>query len=111
MEVTVDLNELILFLVFAALFVFIVYLIVLTKNLIITLKKTNEIMDDAKVVSAISAKEATEIDGVVADIIKAFGTITDAIKGNESIVKTMTNIGKALASLQGVINKFKKEDE
>jgi len=111
MEVTVNLNELILFFVFAALFVFIIYLIVLIKNLTITLKKTNEIMDDAKVVSAISAKKATEIDGVVTDVTAAVATITDAIKGNESIVKTMTNIGKALASLQGVINKFKKEDK
>jgi hypothetical protein len=111
MEVTVNLNELILFFVFAALFIFIIYLIVLIKNLTITLKKTNEIMEDAKVISSISAKKATEIDGVITDITGAVGTITNSIKGNESIVKTMTNIGKAIASLQGIINKFKKEDK
>ncbi|NLY82686.1 MAG: hypothetical protein GX078_07910 [Clostridiales bacterium] len=111
MDINVNLNELILLLVYVALFVFIVYLIILIKNLIVTLKKTNEVMDDAKTITAISARKATEIDGVVTDVTATISNITETIKGKDGIVKTVSNIGKAVASLQGILNKFNSSED
>ena len=66
--------------------VLLVYLILFFRKLIGTLRQVDEILSDAKVVSGIASDKAQLVDGIIDDAGEAVGSITDAIRGNQSIV-------------------------
>ena len=100
MEITISLKDAGLILIGIGLIVLIGYMICLTKNLVATVKSTNKILKDAEVISAIASEKAQEIDGVIGDVSESVGHITELIKGNQSIVKALTNIVNSLSALK-----------
>jgi len=108
--ITIDVKTTLICLVLVALLVLIIYLCVMVKNLIVTLKKANQVIDDASVVSGIASDKATEIDGMVGDIGDAVTGVVKAVKGNENLIGTLTNLAKGIGALVSVLKKDEKSD-
>lgn len=106
--ITIDVKSALVYLVFLALIIFIIYLIIMAKNLIKTIKETNKILKDAAVVSRITAERATQLDGMVDDVQGAVADLSQAVKGQQNVVGALSNIIKAVGSLIAI---FKKSGE
>ncbi|MCR5481591.1 MAG: hypothetical protein K6F52_02245 [Clostridia bacterium] len=103
MDATLTLKEMGMVLIGGGLVILIFYAICAMKNLAGTLKRTNKILDDTRVVTEIAANKAKDVEGAVDDVVEAVGIVTDGIKGNQSIVKALTNLINALSSLRSVV--------
>jgi len=114
MDISISIKDLILVLLGAGGLVLIIYLVFLVKNLITTLKSANVVLKDVETISAIAAKRAQDIDGIVDDVVDSVGTVAKNLKGKESLSKTISSAIGFLTSLKGLFSKFKKnkdEDE
>ncbi|MBR5129554.1 MAG: hypothetical protein IKU67_05830 [Firmicutes bacterium] len=108
MTITVTLKGALLTAIAVLVIIFLIYLIILLNNLIKTIKQTNLILDDAKVVSATAAEKAEQIDGIVSGIGSSVGTVVNSIKGNQSVVSAATSVVNAASSFAGIVKKDKK---
>ena len=104
MSVTLDLNTLLLALVFAALIVLIIYLIVLVKKLLITVTHANKILGDLEVVSEIASERSQDVNNIITNVSGTVSDLSDAVKGNESTVSAIASIAKSAASIKGIIS-------
>lgn len=111
MTVTVDIRQLIIMLLLVALIVLVIYLVVLTAKAIQTLKKTNQVLDDAKRISTVAA-EKTEAMGVAADEAEdALKSIADAVRANSSLIDKASNIGMGISSLVDIFSSLRTDKE
>ena len=104
MSVTLDLNTLLIALVFVALIVLIIYLIVLVKKLLITVTHANKILGDLEVVSEIASERSQDVNNIITNVSGTVSDLSDAVKGNESTVSAIASIAKSAASLKGIIS-------
>lgn len=111
MTITLSLKDLLLVLIFIALIVLICYLIIFFKNMITTIKETNKILEDTKVVTGIAADKAVEIDGMVGDITSTVTSLTDLLKGNQSVVAAFSNLVNAVGSLATIVKKKNNKED
>lgn len=110
MTITITLKGVLLTALGIAGVVLLVYLIVLTANLIKTLKKTNGILEDAKVISETAADKVQKLDGIVDSLGESVGTVADAIKGNQSVIAAATNVVNAVSSFANILKKTEKKE-
>ena len=103
----ISLKDAALVLIGAGLIMLIFYGVVVMKNLVVTVKHTNRILEDAQVVSKIAADRSRDVDKAVEDITVSVGSITSGIKGNQSTVAALTSIVNALASIKNILIKRK----
>lgn len=109
MVITMDLKTLGWALIIIGLLVLIVFGIVFMRNLIITIQHTNRILEDAEKISAIAAERSEQLDGLVGDVSKSVGQVTEMIKGNQSIVSALTSIVNAVTSLKNLVTNKKEK--
>lgn len=106
-EFTLTVKDIILLLIGIGIIVLVFYLIALSKNLLVTIKKTNSILSDANTVSKIASDRAVEVNGAVSEFSQAMGVVAKNFKGNETNFAALSNLVKALVSLIGI---FKKKE-
>ena len=106
---TFTLRDALLLLIGIAALVLLIYLIVLFKNLVPAVKTLNEILDDSKRITGIAAESAEEAKEVAGDVTKIVSTISENLKGNQSIVAALTSIVNALTSLKNLLIKAKQD--
>ena len=111
MEITLDLKALGWALIVIGVLVLIVFCIVFMKNLIVTIKHTNRILEDTEKISAIAAERTEEVDGVIGNVTESIGGLEDVIKGNQSVIEALTSIINALGSLKNLVNRKKEKDK
>ena len=88
---------------FIGLIILVIYLIILAKNLVTTVKSTNKILQDAEVVTDVAQKRTTDVDGLLDDVISSVSGISGALKGEENKVQSLSSIAKAITSVIGMI--------
>lgn len=110
-EITISLTDLILFLLGAGGIVLIIFLIIMVRHLIVTLKSTNLVLQDLQIISEIAAKRTKDLDGIIADVAESVETVTKNVKGNTSIVKTLSSAVGFLSSLKGLFSKNDKKKD
>ena len=103
LEITLTLKDILWFLIGVGAIIFLIYLIVLFKNLLQTVKKTNQILDDANVVTKITANRATEVNEAVSDLSGALASVANSFRGNQSTMAALSNLVNALSSLKGLL--------
>ena len=111
MTITVTLKGVLLTAIAVLVIIALIYLIILLNNLIKTLKQTNLIMEDAKIISATAAEKAQQIDGIVSGIGSSVGTVVNSIKGNQNVVSAATSVVNAASSFAGVVKKPSKKNK
>jgi len=109
MDITITLKDAGLILIGTGIIVFIAYCISFMKNLVVTVKHANQILEDTQVISKIAAERSKEVDKAVSDIASSVGSVSDIIKGNQSTVAALTSIVNGLGSLKNIITKDKKD--
>ncbi|MBK5245648.1 MAG: hypothetical protein JJE49_00080 [Peptostreptococcaceae bacterium] len=107
MEITLSLKDMGILLIGIGLIVLLMYSIVFVKNLIQTIKVTNKILEDSKVITSIAADRAKEIDSIVGDVSVSVGSITESIKGNQSALKALSTIVNTFGAIKSLFNKEK----
>ncbi len=110
MTITITLKGVLLTVLGIAGIVLLIYLIVLAANLIKTLKKTNEILDDAKVISGTAADKVQKLDVMVDSLSESAGTVADALKGNQSIIAAATHVINAATGFVNILKKKEKKN-
>ena len=98
MVFTISLKELGIALLVIAAVVMLVYLTKLFKKLIVTAEKSNEILDDIKVMTEIAEKRSQDLDNIIDNVSGSVEGISEAIKGNETLLKQLSAIAAAVSS-------------
>jgi len=109
MEITLTVKDLGFILIVTAVLILLFYCISFMRNLIITIKHTNKVLEDTQVISAIAAERAQDINQAVEDVTTTVSGMADVIKGNQSTLAALSSIVNSLASLKNILSK-KKED-
>ena len=107
--ITIDVKAALIYLVLAALIVMVIYLIIIAKNLVKTIKHTNQILEDTTVISGIAADKAKEIDAIIGDVLSAVSDVSNAVKGQQNLIGAVSNIVKSFGSLAAIFNHDKNE--
>ena len=102
-EITLTLKDIMWFLIGIGAIILIIYLVVLLKNLLQTVKKTNQILDDTSVVTNITATRATEVNGAVSDLVVSLGAVANSFKGNQSFMSAISTLVNAEGSLKSLL--------
>ena len=110
MTITITWQGVVLTLLAAVGIVFVIYLTLLIKKLIGTLKEVDVILKDSQVVTSIAADKATKVDGIIDGVGDAVQNVVDALKGNQNVVKAVTSLVNAVTSLAGMLKKTEKKD-
>jgi uncharacterized protein YoxC len=105
MDAQISIGTLLIVLLGVGGLVLIIYLIVLVRNLNETLKKANEVIDEAHIVTEIAAKRAQEVDGIVDDISTSVKSISENLKGHISIAKIAAAVVNLATSVKGFVDK------
>lgn len=111
MVVTIDVKQALMYLLFIALIILVCYLIVMTRHLVKTVKHTNKILEDAAVVSGITAEKAVQVDAMLTDVQSAVADVTKAVKGQQNMIGALTNFVKAVGSLASFFQGGRKEED
>ena len=105
MTITITWQGVVLTLLAAVGIVFLIYLTLLIKKLIGTLKEVDVILKDSQVVTSIAADKATKVDGIIDGVGDTVETVVNAMKGNQNVVNAATSIVNAVSSLTGMLKK------
>jgi len=108
MNTTITLGEAGTILIGLALLVLLIYCIIFVKNLIPAVKNMNKILEDAQVISGIAADNAKDIDNIIDEMSSSVSSISDVIKGNQSVIAALTSLVNAIGSLKNLLQKAKK---
>lgn len=108
MNTTITLGEAGLILIGLAVLILLIYCIAFVKNLIPAVKNMNRILEDTQVITGIAADNAKEVDKIIGDFSSSVGSISDIIKGNQSVVAALTSLINAVGSLKNLLQKEKK---
>ena len=95
MTITITLEGLLLTLLAVAGIVLLIFLTVLVNNLNKTVKNANRVLEDAKVVSAVTADKAKKVDGLIDSACDSVADVAEALKGNKSVIAAATNVVNA----------------
>ena len=68
MDVSIDIKTLLIVLVLIALVVLIVYSIMVLRKLLVTVDRTNNVLEDLEVVSEIAASRSQDLDGIIDNV-------------------------------------------
>lgn len=111
MEMTLTLKDLGLILIGSGIIVLLVYSIGFIRNLTVTIKHTNQILEDTQVITAIAAERAQELDEAVGDVAHSVSQMADVMKGNQSTIAALSSIVNAIMSLKNILTKKSGSDE
>lgn len=106
-DISIPLGTLLIVLLGIGGVILIAYLIVLVRNLNQTLKKANEVIEEAHIVTEIAAKRAQEVDGIVNDISTSVKSISDNLKGNLNFAKLAAAVVNLSTAVKGFVDKKK----
>lgn len=108
MNTTITLGEAGLILIGLAVLVLLVYCISFVRNLIPAVRNMNKILEDTQVITGIAANNAKEVDKIIGDLSSSVGSVSDIIRGNQSVVAALTSLINAVGSLKNLMQKEKK---
>ena len=111
--ITINVKSALVYLVLIALFVLLIYLIVLAKNLVKTVHHLNDITEDASKITGVAAARTADINDIITDVQKAAADISAAVKGHQGILAAGANFAKAAANAVEYVKdrKDKKKDK
>ena len=94
MEITLTLKDIAILAIAISVVVLIAYCISLVKNLIITVKRTNYILEDAMSISKIAADRTQEIDSKITSVAANFVKVVNLAKTKEPKGESENPFGK-----------------
>lgn len=105
MSVTIDLKMLLLIIICIAVVVLVVYMVRCLKSLMVTLERTNEILQDVETMSDIAAKRSKDVDNIISNVSDTVSDINEAVNGKQNVISLITAIAKAIVAVKNVADK------
>ncbi len=106
--ITLNIQAVLVWLLLIFLIVATGFLIVVLKNLVDTVKKTNKILDDTTVVTTIVAEKTEEVEETMDNLISVANKFSGAVNGKEGLITSLVSISKGAFSTANVVKKSKK---
>lgn len=103
---TFTLGELGLLLICTAAIVLLIYIILLVRSLIPTVKKMNQILDDVQVITHTASETTETLKYTIDNMSESTSILYNAIKGNQNVVSALTSFVNAVTSLKNIISKI-----
>ncbi len=103
MDVTIDIKTFFLVLVLIALVVLIVFAILVMRKLLVTLERTNTVLEDVEVITEIAAARSEDLNGIVDNVSVAATELSDSMTG-PSFISAVSSIAKSAASIKGILS-------
>ncbi len=103
---TIDLKTLGFVVLGIALLILIIYVILLIRKAIDTLKKADIVLEDCQDVSGVASTRVIQLDGAVDDLADSITGVADAFRGGQEKSK---NLGAILNALGAVKNAFSSD--
>lgn len=85
--------------------ILLIYLIVLVRNLIPSVKSLSKILKDAEVVTDVAAEGAKEAKIILENVSSSVSSVSEAVKGNQNVVAAITSVINTLGSLKSLLTK------
>ena len=111
MTITITLEGLLLTLLAVAGIVLLIFLTVLVNNLNKTVKNANRVLEDAKVVSAVTADKAKKVDGLIDSACVCLAYVALALNVIKRFIAGWTNVVNAATNLAGMAKNAGKKKE
>ena len=92
--ITINVKSALICVLFIAVIVLVIYLIIIAKNLV-----------DAAVISKIAAEKTVQVESIVDDVQAAVSDLSKAVRGEQNLVSTLSNIIKALGPMIAFLRK------
>lgn len=99
MTITLSLMDVLKYLCLIAGIVALVYLAMVFKNLVQTIKLTNRVMEDTTRVSGIVANRTEEVDGLISDFAEGASGFRKSVKDGDGLLGTLTSLIGAITQL------------
>lgn len=103
--VTLDVKLALVSVLLIALIVLVIYLAVLAKHGVQTIKSLNRVLEDAEKISGIAAERAVQLDEVADEVQDAVTDVARAVKGKQNSIEVFTNLFKSFSSVASAVNK------
>lgn len=107
--ITIDVKTALICCLFVVLIVLVVYVTIMVKHLVETVKNLNSVLQNVKVVTKIASERASQIDVIVDDVQSAVSGVADAVKGKQSFFGALSNMLRAFSSLAAILMKKQKK--
>ena len=107
--ITIDVKSFLVYLLLIALIVFVIYLTVMAKNLVQTVKSLNVVLKDTEEITKIASERVVQLDGVADEVQDAVSEVAKSVKGRQNIIEALTNVVKTFGSVASVVNKKTEE--
>ena len=110
MSMTIDLKMLGFIVIGIALLILIIYLILLVRKAIDTLKKADVVIQDSQEITGVAAKRTKQLDGAIDDLADSITGVASAFRGKQEATKNLGTFLSALAAIKNVLTKDKETD-
>ncbi|MBR5739879.1 MAG: hypothetical protein IKX81_01155 [Firmicutes bacterium] len=102
MNVTISLQALLIAILIVTAIVVLIFLAVLIARLLPTIKKLNDVLDDAKQVTAFAADQTNKADGILTGMGDSVSAIATNLRANRNTIKNLSSLVGAATSIIGV---------
>jgi len=103
MDTALTIKDAGMILIGAGIIILIAYTIAFMKNLVVTIKHTNKILEDAQVVTKITAERSKEVDKMIDGAVSSVSVITESFKGNQSKLTALATLINTIAAAKKVV--------
>lgn len=104
--ISITLADLGWLLIGTALFIMLIYIIILIRNFIPVAKKLDKILEDVEEITDIASQSTKNVQSALNNLTESAGILSDAIKNNQNIVTALTSLFNAITALKNIIHKI-----
>ena len=102
---TIDLKTLGFIVLGIALLILLIYLILLVRKAIDTLKRADVVLDDCQDVTGVASTRVIQLDGAVDDLSDSITGVADAFRGGQEKGKSLGTVLNAAGAIKDILTK------
>lgn len=106
MDTTLTLGEIGWLLIIIAVIVLLIYIIMLVRSLIPTVKKMNEVLEDVQAITHAASETTETLQHAIGNMSESTSILYQSIKGNQNVIAAFTSLINAITSLRSIISRI-----
>ena len=104
MNITLTLGDTCMLLISIALFILLLYCIILIRHLIPSVKRLVHVMKNVETITDSAAKSTTSAEGIVDDVLDVTSSLVSSVKGPVGLVGQATSVVNAIQIIMSLIS-------
>ena len=106
MDTTLTLGELGWLIIGIAVIVLLIYIIILVRSLIPTVKKMNEVLEDVQAITHVASETTETLQHAIGNMSESTSILYQSIKGNQNVIAALTSLINAITSLKNIVSRI-----